>query len=445
MRKRNSNYEVDPDVPPEPADEPDAPPDLSRAAEESSTASAWVEPPAEKAAPAFPGPGSIPDVSPSSSFAAAPAEPSSEASVKHSPSVLRGAEGPVVQAEDFCPLPEPVADEVAEAQERLRARLAEEIHNPRGASRQLVIFPAVAILVLAGGGFLGVRLFFATTSQSEPALEVVKTAAQERAEEEVAQRRLEPFMESPQLALVEAVPSAPMAASLPSRAASPAPGRATAPAARPARALRATAVVTEPEEPAPQPVVRRSLATSMATRFADVPAAPSASAALVPRGTFLSACLTSPADPNTPAPFTAQVSADVRIGGRIAVPKHSTLVCGTQGLTGARVGATCDTLNMPEGGAVSFSGLVYGRDRRPGLPTPVSGGAGAAQEAKESALSTAERLAGRLTPGGIAGELSQAALGAGGGAARRSLRSSEVGAAPVPRNTCFLVFVEHLL
>ncbi|MCY1083773.1 hypothetical protein [Archangium lansingense] len=392
------------------------PPPVSAVAEPS----AAVPPPA---VPPTPAPAPVPVVH--APVAQAPARPSIPASV---------------------PTPPP---KKPDALERQRTALAAEIHNPRGADPRAVVVPLVVLLLLLGGGALFVHVWADTEDSSRTTRQEVKTAHQERLERERALQDLMPNGDPPILADLPAEPSASGGPSV-EQTAPPAP--ATAPPTR--RAPRVTqpaaprvtqlpppeADAPEAEAPARQP--RRSLATSMATSFADAPPT-STSSASVARGTFLPACLTAVADPSQSAPFTAVVSTDVKAGDVVAVPRTSTLVCTGHGISAARLTGSCDTLTIPGRGSPSFAGLLYGKDRRPGLPVILSGGPIAGDDARDTALTTAERVLGSVSPGGLGGELLQGAAGAGGRAVRNSARPSESSARPVPKGTCFLVFVDQ--
>ncbi|MFY0584368.1 hypothetical protein ACN28S_67695 [Cystobacter fuscus] len=133
----------------------------------------------------------------------------------------------------------------------------------------------------------------------------------------------------------------------------------------------------------------------------------------------------------------------MKVGAVVAVPRDSALVCAGQGVTASRLTGSCDTLTIPGRGSLTFAGLLYGKDKRPGLPVVLSGGPGAGEDARATALSTAERVLGSVSPGGLGGELLQGAAGAGGRAVRNSARPSEASAHPVPKGTCFLVFVDQ--
>lgn len=292
---------------------------------------------------------------------------------------------------------------------------------------------------------------------SRTTLEEVKTPQQKRLEQERALQEVMPTSASAELA--ELTPD-------PSGAPGPTGNQPVAPASpppRPRRSLAPTETQLPREQPAPTetqlpgeqtapretqlaaapaPPARRSLATSMAVGFADA-SPPPATSATVPRGTFLPACLTSSADPSHPAPFTATVSVEVLAGEAVAVPRNAALVCTAQGLTASRLSGSCDTLTIPGRGSLSFSGVVYGRDRRPGLPVVVTGGPTAGDDAADSAVATAERVLGAVSPGGLGGELLQGAAGTGGRAARSAPRSPEASARPLPPGTCFLVFVDQ--
>jgi serine/threonine protein kinase len=154
-------------------------------------------------------------------------------------------------------------------------------------------------------------------------------------------------------------PTAPLTAR--QRAAAPVPShrQEASPAAAPSNAAASQSAASSP---------RRSYATPMGTRFADTSAEEGSISPVVPRGTFLTACLTSPADPGAVAPFTAVLALDVKHEDVIVLPQGTSAVCTTQGLSGSRLSGTCDTLTVPGRASRTFSGLVYGRDKRPGLP-----------------------------------------------------------------------------
>lgn len=305
------------------------------------------------------------------------------------------------------------------------------------------------LLLLLGGGALLVHLWAGTEDSSRTTRQEVKTAYQERLERERAIQELMPSGEPPVLAELPPEPSAPPEVA-PEQPTPTAP--VTPPAARraPRQTQLAAPTVTQlpaaeeaaPGATAPVPTPRRSLATSMATSFSDASPA-SANSASVARGTFLPACLTAVADPSQSAPFTATVSADVTVGSVVAVPRTSTLVCTGQGVTASRLTGSCDTLTIPGRGALSFSGLLYGKDKRPGLPVVLSGGPSAGDDARDTALTIAERVLGSVSPRGLGGELLQGAAGAGSRAARNSTHPSEASARPVPKGTCFHVFVDQ--
>lgn len=429
--KQPAHY--DSDLPPEPLSEdtPPEPAELARPPEPDDLAAVQEPAPAPSAAPAHP--------------AAVPAPPA--------PPNLASAPAPVganavaqAPARPFPPSPIAVPPaKKPDALERQRMALAAEIHNPRGASRKAVLVPAAVLLLLLGGGSLLVHIWAGAEDVSRHTVQEVKTPHQERLEQERALQELMPNSAPPELAELPPEPSPAgdaQAAAQPPADAAPA-ARAPQRRARPAPSVTqppAGEAPPPPEAPAPSP--RRSLATSMATSFSDASPA-SASSATVPRGTLLPACLTAVADPSQSAPFTATVSADVKAGDSIAVPRNSTLVCTPQGLTASRLTGGCDTLTIPGRGSVSFAGLLYGKDKRPGLPVVLTGGTGAGEEVKDTALAIAERVLGAVSPGGIGGELLQGAAGAGGRVARSSTRSPEASARPVPKGTCFLVFVDQ--
>lgn len=336
-----------------------------------------------------------------------------------------------------------------DARERQRAALAAEIHNPRGADRRAVILPGVVLLLLLVGGAFLVHVWAGAEEASRYTTAEVKTPHQERLERERALQELMPSGAPPELA--ELPPEPPPALEAAGEQTGIQPSTAAAPVA-PSSPRRARPVHTSPSQPAaevaePLPEAstqppRRSLATPMATSFSDAPTT-SASPAPLQRGTFLPACLTAAADPAHPAPFTATISSDVKAGDTVSVPRGSTLVCTAQGVTGSRLTGSCDTINIPGRASLSFAGLVYGRDKRLGLPIVVTGGPGAGDDVQDTALTTAERVLGSVSPGGIGGELLQGAAGAGGRVARNTTRSSEPSARPVPKGTCFLVFVDQ--
>ena len=440
----------DSDLPPEPLSE-DTPPE-----------------PAELAAPPEPDdvvgpPEPEPPVAPASTRA--PASPPLPVSAPPPPAPARAAPAAApVKAAPVAPVataPVPVQGQPparADARERQRAALAAEIHNPRGASSKAVVVPAAVLLLLLAGGGLLVHVWASAEDASRTTIEEVKTPQQKRLEQERALQEVMPTSTAAELAELTPEPSAAEATT---------GTQAVAPASsppRPRRSLAPTETQLRREQTAPTetqfqreqtaptetqlaagqapPPARRSLATSMAVGFAD--AAPSTTTPpTVQRGTFLPACLTSGADPSHPAPFTATVSADVLAGEAVAVPRNAALVCTAQGLTASRLSGSCDTLTIPGRGSLTFSGVVYGRDRRPGLPVVITGGPNAGDDAADSAVATAERVLGAVSPGGLGGELLQGAAGTGGRAARSARRSPEASARPVPPGTCFLVFVDQ--
>src|SRR5262249_51780333 len=122
-------------------------------------------------------------------------------------------------------------------------------------------------------------------------------------------------------------------------------------------------------------VPHRPLDSSTLTTYSDVPnPAKEVASGPVPKGTLIRAKLLVPADPMNPGPVLAEVSEEVKVAGKVAIPKGAALACASQAGAGSRVALTCDTITLPGRGSVTFEGTALGSDQRPGLPVGTTGG-----------------------------------------------------------------------
>lgn len=334
------------------------------------------------------------------------------------------------------------------AQKR-RAQVQEALHNPKTSARKMLALP---LAVLAGTLVVGIVLvkmlvLSSPSGGSAPAVEVVKTPEQLRAEREAEARATTPAaLPPPELAPAPA----PVAAAEP-------PAQPTAAPSKPARSTHrskdAKAVddllakqygrpVVTPEAPqgatAPSGTPRRSLDTVM---IADSPAAaaPGTGPLSLPRGTVLPARLTAPADTGQASPVTAAITADVKVAGVVAVPKGATLICTSS--PGARLALACDTLTIGRA-QHAIDGVAFGADKRVGLPLPrTATPSPAGDAAKDNAVALGRTLLGRVTPEGPAGDVVNAA-GNTASTAAGSGASAPAAAPLLPAGTAFTVFLQ---
>lgn len=349
---------------------------------------------------------------------------------------------------------------------RRRLQLQDDIHNPKASAKKALALPAailVSTLVL-GGALVKLVLLSQQPASDTGALEVVKTPEQLRAQQEAQQRAAEPSQVAPELAPLAAVPQSPAAPLEAPSAAGRGPPAPPAPSSAPASRRKAVASdakavdallaqqyggrpVVSPD--APQGAVnappvppggrRRSYDTELIAE-----AAPRvAQGARLPKGTIISARLTTPADASQPAPASAIVTADVLVEGVLVVPRGTGLVCLTQPQSSQRVGLQCDTLNL-KGAPLSIEAIAMGPDKRVGLALPRVATADTAGEAvKEGALNTARSLVGRAAPEGAAGDVVNGAADTASGALRSRPAASESPAPLVPAGTTFTLFLQQ--
>lgn len=338
---------------------------------------------------------------------------------------------------------------------RKREQLAERLRNPSGATRKMVVAPLLGLVGMAIAGVVVVRLISSGASV-DPVVEVVKTPSQERAEREAEEKQL--AAENPPAAVL-APPSdhQPVLLAPPPASRAPSTVAATAPAAeRPARRRTAStsrvadpvlADVTpqsEPEPVAPRRQLVRSMVMSGGAQTTTASAGGEAGELGISRGQMIAAKLTTPADPNVPGPVTAVTTADVVVGGRIVIPKGSTVVGSSQSGNGARVAIAWDTITIPGRGAVAFDGVAFGSDRKSGVAVSMHGGADEGTDVQNAALRTAERVVGRVVGDDVAGDIAGGTAGAGGDIARRRMAQGQAEQLlPAPKGTTVFVFVNQ--
>ncbi|WP_163778704.1 protein kinase domain-containing protein [Myxococcus vastator] len=370
--------------------------------------------------------------------------PAAAARVAAAPAAATASPPPAVAA------PPPAAPaRASDTRQRRMLALREDLANPKGATRKLLLVPALSIGGMLLGGFLVVSFFVSSNTPDVASPVEVKTAAQERAEREAAAKELQPAPATAvQLADVRDTPvqaASPAPATLPPPT-EPRPQRApkpqgAKPTSRPAVAAAAPAPTDAPPavEAAPPPRARRNTLRSMAMGSATVAEAPSSSSS-VPAGTFIPVKLQVPVDPFNPGPVTFTVTKAVA-----SVPAGATGICTPQGGATGRVGLSCTSLTLPERGAVSVVALAYGTDRQPGLPYAQVDGAspGASSDARNVAVNTAQRLAGDALGNGTVGDVARDALGVGASRARSTSGGSGPTSQPIPRGTGFLLFVSE--
>ena len=346
----------------------------------------------------------------------------------------------------------------SQTQQRRRLQLEEDLHNPQTKAKKQLVLPAIVLAATLVVGVGVVKMLKPDDAASKDgAFEVVKTPEQLRAEQEAAERAKDTAAAPPpQLApapIVEAPAQPPELAVAPKPTVRPKRANADAKAVNDLLATQyggGRPVVT-PDSPggsvdgtaAPQGPRRRSLDTVMVGDFGAN--APAADGAPLPRGTSIAARLTSPADASQPAPVTATVSADVVVAGSLVVPKGSTLLC-TTAPAGARLGLNCDTVQL-RGRTIALEATAMGSDRRVGLPLPRSAVGGdssyVGDVAREGALNTGRTLLGRVTPDGVAGDLTNGAADTASQAARGGARggSAERPGVLLPVGTGFTLYV----
>jgi serine/threonine-protein kinase len=339
-----------------------------------------------------------------------------------------------------------------------REATRDKLRNPEN-PRPRLLKPLLVLALVAIAAEL-IVIIVARTNRGDvattPTLEVVKTPAQERAEREAEERARTPLPTRPELAPVHD-PNAALAAatgSAPPPSTNPgattgtpvpvAPTPLPTPAATPtpkAKAPRRAAAPPPESPPAPR---RRSLDSSSAVPFADAAATATSSSAAstLPKGTLIPARLSTPADANNPGPVTATVTKDIVVGAATVVPSGTTLVCAATGTTGQnRIAITCDGIQLA-GRTVPFSGTALGADQLRGIPVARAGGPGTGEPARNSAIDTAARLAGRLTgTDGATRDVLSGAVGAGQETARRATAPGMSATEPAPAGTRFFVFV----
>lgn len=267
--------------------------------------------------------------------------------------------------------------------------------------------------------------------------------------------RQAPPSRAPQSLLVAANPGAPPSMS-PPPAVTPAPVpvaavsapalSTTTPVAEPPRGLATRSEGGGKRRPVGTPVVRRSLEGTTAVEFADAPQTPSSCRVL--KGTLIPARLLASANGNNPGPVGAEVTEDVQgLGGCVALPRGSGLVCASHGARGSRLSVSCDAVSLARG-SVALVGLALGKDRQPGLPVRGFSGEGEVQtvDGASAAVDLGQRTASRaLLAAGPVGEVANDVLATGGAAARApSLQSSRpLPSQPVAKGTDFFVFVQQ--
>jgi type IV secretory pathway VirB10-like protein len=353
--------------------------------------------------------------------------------------------------------------ETSTASRRLE-QIREKLRNPQNPTRRLAIFGVVVFVVLLFGNWIA-SVFF--RSPSKAGVEVVETEAQRRARTEVEMKQAGPAQPvSPVLAQPQAPVEAALLVGATARS-GPAAQAARSPSGLSLGSAEPTAMGSDPasarsrhrlqrtsplEDPEPR-FRRRTFGTSTRTSFVDAPSASRSAAAgqgaarlALPPGILIPARLIVPADPNAPGPVSAEVTRDVSAAGAIVVPRGSTILCSSQSLNGAqRVPLTCNALVIG-GAAKTFSGTALGDDKRPGLPTTVTGGGSSTRDsARTGALDTAEGVASELVGGadGIAAALSRGAIRTGGGTARSATAPGSATADAVPAGKAIFVFVQQ--
>jgi serine/threonine protein kinase/uncharacterized Zn-binding protein involved in type VI secretion len=347
------------------------------------------------------------------------------------------------------PAPSPLASRSsAPTETRIEKRRAtrERLQNPEDPKPRLI----KPLLLIAAVAILGNAIVFAVIKMNrsdapKATVESIKTPAQLRAEQEAEDRARLPQPARPQLADVNDPNAAlatavnPSALPAPPPAAVPPPAPPVAPVAAP-RPRTVRAAPPPPPEPPAAPVRRRSLDTSTVSTFAD--AGTSAGPATLAKGTLIPAVLTTPADASNPGPVSATTTADVSAGGRVVIPKGSLVACTSRGGAGNRINLACDGISI-NGAALALSGSALGSDQMNGIPTGGATDSGGSDPAKNGAVNAASRVARRLVPlDGIAGDVTDEAMGASRETARRAISGSAASSAsPAPKGTRFFIYV----
>jgi serine/threonine protein kinase len=359
---------------------------------------------------------------------------------------------------------------------RRRGQLQAALDNPQADAKRSLLLPAAILAATLLVGVIAVKLFLASTAPRQGTVEVLKTPEQVRAEKVAAERAIETA--SPRLAPLPPAPSpslplAPVAAPSAAAPSSP-PGAPPAghpsPHPRTPRTPDAKAVddalrnqyggrpVVTADAPqgaiapaAPAGPRRRSLDSPMIGEFAPA-TTQAAGLPSLPKGTVLSARLVAAADSSQPAPLTATIAADARAPAAadgttpVVIPAGATVFCTTT--PGTRLGLHCDSVSLPGGRVLAIDAVAFGVDHRVGLPVPRQGDSapsgGAGDAVRDTALNTARTVLGRVTPAGVAGDVTQGAADGTTGALRGSSRPSSPTSAPaplVPAGTHFTLFL----